>query len=273
MSSNLRDLLKGADEAYIYNDYAKAIQSYLKVLDLDPDNHHARNQLKKVEMLQNADDAYYATEYDEAIQLYYEVLVLESSNQHAREQLEKAERYKIPGKSSLNLPREAIQLYKRSRSFISAGDLEQARQFLQQAISIAKDDGIDFQEAKMLLGNLESAQKAEEFKKLAFEALDAQHWAKSLDHLNSASVFDPTDDTVQSLVSHLQSLLKAQNLVKELDAGFLGARKRSKTIKDIRKIIEATNEITALNPLWQEVVRTLGNYRKDLIPRGLLGVV
>jgi tetratricopeptide (TPR) repeat protein len=218
------------------------------------------------ELIKKADNAYYAAEYDRAIQLYREVLDLDPKNEHSKRQLKKA-KFKRPLKRvrSEDLPVKALQFYKRSRSFITVGDLPEAKNLLKRAIDIAEEAGVDFANAKDLLRNIQAALKAEEFKKKAIEQLDTQQWTKSAASLSSAISLDPTDDEVQTLQSRLHSLLKAQNLISRLEANIEKTRRRSEIIKEIRSIIELTNETTVLSALWQEVVRDFGLYNNKNI--------
>ncbi|MEK6753053.1 MAG: hypothetical protein AABZ00_12415 [Chloroflexota bacterium] len=219
------------------------------------------------EIIENADDAYYLAEYDKAIQLYKQALDLDPDNKHAQEQIRKAGRSRQTKSIKQNdvpieaLPIKALQFYKRSRSFIAIGDLAGARKLLRQAVDIAEKTGVDFVYAKDLLGNLQNALKAEEYKKHAFDNLDMQQWVKAEADLNLAIAFDPTDNTSQILLLHLRSLLKAKNLIGSLSFSGMKAKSRLATVEEVRKIIDATDDVTALSTLWQEVVRLFGNYQ------------
>jgi tetratricopeptide (TPR) repeat protein len=240
---------------------------YAQALALNPKNKHTQQYLRKTgeikRLIENADDAYYAAEYDKAIQLYKQVLDLEADNKHAQEQLIKTQRNRlVKNTKPESMPTASLRLYKRSRSFIAVGDLTSARQLLRQAIDIAEEFGVNFTSAQDLLGNIQNALKAEEFKKKAFEELDTQQWAKAIDNLNSAANLDPTDDTVQVLLLHLRSLLKAQNLINGLNTGNEQIKGRAAANKEIREIIDLTNETTALSKLWQDVVKLFGDYNR-----------
>lgn len=271
---NTKELTKLADDAYYMGAYPKAIQLYQQILKQAQKNKNAISQLAKAErnpsltLLVVADDAYYATEYDKAIQLYLKVLENEPKNRYAQTQLAKAERNLSLKASPPQLPTEAIQLYKRSRSFIAAGDLPQAEKLLTRAVTLAKEAGVEFPQAEELLKNLLNASKAEELKKEAFKEIDTQQWANALDHLDSAIDRDPTDETTQILKTHLQSLLRAQGLITKLNAEISQDRKQDlKTKSAIQKIIDQTNEVTVLSKLWQEVVRSLGEYNNKVKSR------
>jgi len=213
------------------------------------------------ELIKLADDAYYATEYDKAIELYLKVLEQAPKNKHAQAQLSKAERNRSLKAAPPQIPTQAIQLYKRSRSYIASSDIAQAKKLLTQAVTLAKKAGVEFPQAEELLNNLPDASKAEELKKEAFKEIDTQQWAKALDNLNSAIDRDPTDETTETLKAHLQSLLRAQSLIAQLNAEISKDRQQNlKAISEIQAIIKQTNEVTVLSKLWQEIVRSLGEY-------------
>lgn len=263
--TKIQELIENADNAYYAAEYDKAVLFYMRALDLDPNNAHAQQQLRKAEanqnLMVNADTAYYSTEYDKAIQLYMQVLDLDPDNKHAQEQIRKAERSQPSKNIKLeDLPSEALQLYMRSRSFIAAGDLLGAKKLLKKAIDVARRVDVDFSDARGLLGNIQNALAAEEFKKNAFEQLDTQQWAKAADNLNSAINLDPTDDVIRSLVLHLNSLIDAGNLINSLNVEIADAKEHSRIVKEIRDIIKLTNKTTVLSKLWQEVVRLFGEY-------------
>lgn len=228
------------------------------------------------ELTKLANDAYYAANYAEAIQLYRQILEQAPKNNNARKYLAKAELNLSLGATVQEVPVEAIQLYKRSRSFITAGDLQQAKKMLEKAILIAKKAGAEFSTAQDLLEHLSDALTAEGFKKRAFDAIDTKLWLRADAELNFAIKLDPTDEIVQTLSSHLGSLLRAQRLISRLEADIETTRKRSEIIKEIHRIIDLTNQTTTLSTLWQEVVRLLGEYEnknRTRFSQGMIGIV
>jgi hypothetical protein len=206
------------------------------------------------ELIEKADNAYYAADYDKAIELYKQALSSGSDNKHVQEQIQKVEFYlSVKAVKPEDLMAEALQLCKRSRSFIAIGDLDGAKKLLQQAIDIAKEAGVDFIDAKVLLENIKDVAKAAEFKKKAYDELDKQQWVKAEADLSLAIDLDPTDHIVQTLLPHLRSLIKAQKLVWQLSSCFGDLMNRSKIDKEIRDILELTNETPILSNLWQTV--------------------
>lgn len=209
------------------------------------------------ELIESADSAYSATDYDKAMMLYKRTLELDPGNKHAQVQLRKAEYYlSVKTIKPEDLIADAMQFYKRSRSFIAIGDLDGAKKLLQQAISVAEEAGVDFTNAKILLENIQNASRAEEFKKKAFDELDKQLWVRAEANLSLAIDLDPTDHIGQTLLSHLRSLLKAQNLALQLSSGFGGVRDRLKNDKEIQEILKRTNEAPVLRALWLQILET-----------------
>ncbi len=211
------------------------------------------------ELTKMADNAYYAENYKEAIKLYQQILDQAPKNKNARTHLAKAELNLSLRTATPKIPIEALQLYKRSRSFITAGDLPQAKKLLQDAIAIAQKTDSKFPQAQELLDNLSNALTADEFSKKALEYLQLKLWANAVSNLETAVNLDQTNESNKFLLAHLRNLLIAQNLVSEINSGTKDSKKRSETIIKIREIIDATNELPVLSPLWQDVVRQLGD--------------
>lgn len=117
--------------------------------------------------LDDADDAYYAAEFDKSINLYRKVLQEDPGNKRAQQQLEKAELNRIAQRPDRKLPREAMQNYRRARSFIAARDINSAIGMLNAAIEEAQANGLHFQEAEELLGSQLNLQIASEYKKVS----------------------------------------------------------------------------------------------------------
>lgn len=210
------------------------------------------------ELIKQADEAYYQARYEIAIELYQKALEASPNNKHAQVQLKKAD-YKLSLKSPLlNIPVEAQELYRRSRSFIRAGDMRQAKKLLKEAILAAEKNKVNFIQAQHLLDNLPDARTAEGYKKKALEQLDIKLWPGALENLKTAVDLDPTDETTQTLLSHLEGLIKAQSNVSRLQAGIKNRNEYRTAVNEIQKITEMTKESSGLSVLWQEVVREFG---------------
>ncbi|HAW51102.1 MAG TPA: hypothetical protein DCX54_02060 [Flavobacteriales bacterium] len=231
--------------------------------------------MKIQDLLKMANDAYYSEKYDEAIKYYQQVLDRSPKNKQAQKQLAKAELKLSLKTAKPKVPNEALQLYKQARSFISANDLPQAKKLLKEAIAFAQQNGKKFPQAQELLDNLPNAFTADGFKQKALEQLKDKQWANAVVNLETAVNLDNTDESNKILLSHLQSLIKAQGLLSQLNAGIKDRKKKLDALTELQKIIDATNELAVLSPLWQEVVRLFGEFDSkdknlDIIVRNLV---
>ncbi len=118
------------------------------------------------QLLADADDAYYAAEYDQAIQLYRQVLKRAPDNERAKEHLAKARDEKSkPREDKPGLPREALQYYRRARSYLAARDFSIAIKSLSAAVEAAHVRGMEYPEAEQLLDSVQDTLVADEFRR------------------------------------------------------------------------------------------------------------
>ncbi len=108
----------------------------------------------ELDLLADADDAYYATDYAQAIKLYEQVLLLNPHNLRAIEQLQKAQIGLFADIDKSKLPAEAVQYFRRTRSYITAKDYDLAIAMASKAIEVAKRAGVLYPEAENLLSSL-----------------------------------------------------------------------------------------------------------------------
>jgi hypothetical protein len=97
---------------------------------------------------------------------------------------------------------------------------------------------------------------AEGYKKKAFEELESGKWVKAETNLSFALDFDPSDDVTRTLLSHLRSLLKAQNLAYQRNSGIWDEKKSLRIDKELQSIIDRTNDTSVLRNLWVQVLET-----------------
>jgi len=95
----------------------------------------------------DADDAYYASEYNKALDLYQQILKLEPSNLYARGQLQKAQSEISTQTSNEELPRDAVQYFRRARSYIATEDYKTALILLEAAIESAAAHNMNYVDA------------------------------------------------------------------------------------------------------------------------------
>ncbi|MEP7133722.1 MAG: toll/interleukin-1 receptor domain-containing protein [Chloroflexota bacterium] len=117
LSTNEQDLMDEADDAYYAAEFDKAISLYKKVLDLEPNNHQARDRLVKAE----------ANKIDG-----------------------------IGERVNRKPPREALQWFRQARSYIAASDFKAAIIYLGAAVEEARAKEIYFSDAELLLNRIQN---------------------------------------------------------------------------------------------------------------------
>jgi tetratricopeptide (TPR) repeat protein len=172
------------------------------------------------DLLADADDAYYAAEYDQAIQLYRQVLRLDSENERAKEYLAKSKAEQSnTGDLRAELPRKAVQFFRRARSFIAARDYEYAITALSVAVDTAQAKGVSYPDAESLLNSIQDLQVADEFRQKANFALKNKKWKEALDLYDKALLLDPTNIAMKMELDSLKSLLNFESELQK--KGFL----------------------------------------------------
>ena len=168
------------------------------------------------DLMTQADDAYYTTEYDKAILLYQQILRREPDNVRARQQLEKSTLNLMASSSNASkssLPRDAVQFYRRARSYIAARDFNSAIEFLNIAMEKAQTYGKKFPEAEVFLEITQDQITAAEHKINADNAIQDERWEDAISAFKQAHSFDPSDESVNKILSDLDGLLKAEALL------------------------------------------------------------
>lgn len=169
LSQVIEYLLNEAESAIFHSDYDQARQNAARVLDIDPDNEHAlgvnerAQRLKRVESLLNRAVALYARgqltapEGDNAAAVYAQVLQLDPGNEAARQGLESV----------------VQRVVANAESAMYAGNVEQGRAYLRQAMAINPDaPGIStLRQTESNLRELKQSQQVKEQLLAAAEAL------------------------------------------------------------------------------------------------------
>jgi tetratricopeptide (TPR) repeat protein len=133
------------------------------------------------DLLADADDVYYAGQYDEAIKLYLQVLKLNPQNERAKDHINKAEIKRLAGELDTDLPRAAVQYYRRARSFIAARDVSTAMNLLSAAIEAAQAKGMKYPDAEQALNSIQDLLIADESRQSAKIALENKQWQEALE--------------------------------------------------------------------------------------------
>lgn len=164
------------------------------------------------DLLADADDAFYAAEYERSIQLYRQVLTRDPDNSRAKSHLAEA-RKESPIATEVNpeLPRDAIQYYRRARSYIAAKDFSTAMKMLGAALESAQTRGMKYSEAEKLLASVQDSSIAEEFKQKIYElAIGKGQWKDAFDLCTNALLPDMTDDGIKNEFDSIHKLLREE---------------------------------------------------------------
>ncbi len=244
-------------------DILKTIRTSLSQSEInevaDPNSELVSGEDSLSTLLEKADDKYYAAEYDQAIRLYQAVLEKDSSNQIAHEQLKKAELLRGQEKISKKLPREAVQFYRRARSYVNAGDVNSAANLLQAALDAVEKEGLVFAEAQELFDSLQDAIAAADFKKEADDALKEKDWKKAVEKLTYALKLDSTDSVTKKLLEQIESLRSVYEQVNMLERAPGGLLEQREKYFLIRKKLENTNSGIATEELYNDLAERVGS--------------
>jgi tetratricopeptide (TPR) repeat protein len=164
------------------------------------------------DLLADADDAFYAAEYERAIQLYRQVLTRDPDNARAKSHIAEA-RKESPSVSEVNpeLPRDAIQYYRRARSYIAAKDFSTAMKMLGAAVESAQTRGMKYTEAEKLLISVQDSSMAEEFKQKIYElAMDKGQWKEAFNLCTNSLLPDMTDEGIKHEFDSIHKLLREE---------------------------------------------------------------
>ena len=167
----------------------------------------------KQSLIDDADDAYYATEFDKAISLYQRVLQQEPNNKRAQKQLEKSELNRIAQQPNRKLPRDAMQYYRRARSYIAATDIKSAISMLNAAVEEAHANQMKFPEAEDLLSSQQDLQIASEYKEQAIGLIQEEKWEETLELYERILKLDAQDETSKIMRSKLRNLMETEALL------------------------------------------------------------
>ena len=177
LPADLSDLLSEADRAYYQEKFAAAEALYARVLQREPTDARAAEQLYKIRM------RLYRGAPEEAIS------------------------------QSQPLPQEARILYRRARSYVAAGDYLGARDLLRRAIEIAEQANISYEEAKATLDSLDDRIAAEEYRDNGDQAVVGERWHEAIESYQFALNLDPEDWLTETKLQFLQVLAYADELI------------------------------------------------------------
>ena len=198
-------------------------------------------------LMLDADDAYYSGEYDKAIEMYSRTLKLDPANARAKEKIEKAKINSYSNRpGSEKLHREAIQFYRRARSYLAAKDYQSAERMLHVALESAESSGTDFPEAETLLESLDSWKIAAEYKEAVAKAIAENDLQKALEFYDRIVNLDPTDSISSKTREDIKGLLIAQGYLELLEL------KTKEENLALRQEIYKTLDSISQNPLLSQ---------------------
>lgn len=213
----------------------------LTAIDLSP---HAISQEKLAEikeLLVDAEDAYHSSEYHRSVQLFRRVLRIEPDNEKAKTYLAMTEaKLSKADDGGEKIPREAMQLYRSARSYISARDYQEAIKKLADAIEIAFRNGTIFQEAQQLLASVKTSMEIEKIRRNIKTALEEEKWNAALDLYKKALDLDPDNNILKLELDALKELIKTDTSLREQ-----GIRKYFTPLNRLQNQLETTRD--ALN--------------------------
>jgi tetratricopeptide (TPR) repeat protein len=147
------------------------------------------------------------------------------------------------------LPYDAVQYFRRARSYIAAKDYVYANNWLQLAVEAARKAGVVYVDAEQLLNNVQDILAANEVKQEVNPLLEEGQWEIALDVYTKAIVQYPANAILKKEFDGLQGLLHAEMRLQ--NKGFFRLFTnlfRLKTVLDSTKDIIKPN-----NPLYSFV--------------------
>ena len=219
------------------------------------------------DLLADADDAFYAAEYERSIQLYRQVLIQDPENSRAKNHLTEAQKEShlaeartrpTANQTNPELPRDAIQYYRKARSYIAARDFSTAMKMLGAAVESAQVRGIKFTEAEKLLQSVQDSSLAQEVKRNIYElAMGKGQWKEAFNVCTDALLPDMTDEGIKNEFDAILKLLR-----EELALEKRGSLKVFAPLDKLRKAYKFAKEILApKDALLQYVRRQLSGFQ------------
>lgn len=145
------------------------------------------------------------------------------------------------------LPQEAVQYYRRARSYIAAEDYSYAALSLETAIGTAKFAGMVYPDAEKLLESVQNILQAGEFREKVKLALDLGEWDAALNQYKKAIDLAPTNTSMQKEYDGLQELLRSDIRFrnKSLSRMFTNTFRLQAALESTKEILNSHNDLYA----------------------------
>ena len=143
------------------------------------------------------------------------------------------------------LPQEAIQHYRRARSYIAAEDYSLASESLEVALETARDAGMTYPDAQKLFESVRSIIEAGKFREKVKLALKEKEWQKALDLYKKAIDLAPSNPTMQKEFDGLQGLLRSEPQLRKkgLSRVFTNTYRLQTALESTKDIIDPRNPL------------------------------
>lgn len=143
------------------------------------------------------------------------------------------------------VPRDAVQHYRRARSYIAAGDFQDAMASLTEAVDAAHKKEIKYSDAEKLLKIVKDRLDSDELKQKAKTAIKNKQWETALDFYDKAFKQDPTNVITSKDLDDVQDILRA----KANDLQSKGILRFFTPLKQLRNLTKATKNVSGYDNL------------------------
>lgn len=155
------------------------------------------------------------------------------------------------------VPRDAVQNYRRARSYISAGDFQYAMESLLDAVETSRKIGVNYTDAENLLLMVTNRLGSDELKQKAKTAVKDKQWTTALDLYDKALRQDPTNIITSKELDDVHHILRAEiNNLKT--KSFL---KFFKPVTQLRNLTKAIKNTSGYN---NSLIKSIDNELKQI---------
>ncbi len=194
--------------------------------------------------IDRAREAYYDGRYGEALKLAEEALDKAPRNVEAQQLLAKAQaRLKTEPQASAapaekKIPRQALQYYRRARSYLGAREYHRAAEVLEEALKIAEEAGVPFEVAETLWLDLQERLAQEQLRQDALAALESADLTTARRKLEGMLASGMAGQAEERLLEAIQALDRAYHRYQYLP--------KAETLKEIGAALKLAAEFPEL---------------------------